>query len=171
MWSGHHGQGPLHRHGTGAEQGLEGAARDVLDHRDVRWVQRPRPVREQQLRAADAGRCQAARRRLEQGEPGRVRERTGRIVRARGEHALPVVLGTVPDVDEDGAAVIQCQAVGAILRPAGQPLHFHQPPALAEDGADHRAHALGIREPAFISHGLLLAAGAVSFGPAAGMYG
>jgi hypothetical protein len=150
---GDHGQGALRCRGILFQQDFEAAARDVLRYRDVRRIQRPGPVREQNLRAADTRRCHAVRRSLEQGEPGRVRERIGRIVGALGKHALPVVLGIVPDIGERRAAVIHRQAVGAFLRTVGKPLYPEQGPVPAENRSDHRAHALDIREPPFVGHG------------------
>src|SRR5262245_60185766 len=60
-------RGRLRRQGIPVKQGFKAAARDVLDYRDLCRVQRPGSVGEQKLGTADACRCQAVRRSLEQG--------------------------------------------------------------------------------------------------------
>lgn len=84
--AGKHRQGTPRRHGICFQQRFEAAARNVLDHRDARGIQRPGPVREQNLRTADARGRQPTGRGLERGEAGRVRERIGRILGTCWKH-------------------------------------------------------------------------------------
>jgi hypothetical protein len=68
------------------------------------------------------------------------------------QEAVPVVLVGAPDVDDGAGAVVQGDAVHALLGPARQPVHADDAPIGPEHLPDHAGQLFRVGESAFRLH-------------------